>query len=186
MTSKDDEIIKYAKEASSWNQEDLKEVKYHNDPTIGYAEKIKPMSEYLEETPEDWEENSNSIIPNGPLYVKSKNNKIIPDGPVYFKEEEMNKADNEQLKEDVDDSDYSDEYLNMYEEEPREWYSFLNPCSSYSMDFLSLYKNVVSSVWRVFTADTDCACCLGTRLLGVVVAMFLIGRHAGRHEKDNQ
>lgn len=45
------------------------------------------------------------------------------------------------------------------------WYYAFNPCDIDRKKFLAPLGDTLATVWDTFTAFTDCACCLGTRLV---------------------
>lgn len=51
----------------------------------------------------------------------------------------------------------------------------LNPCMNTRMRILAPIGDAVAMLWDAFTAFTDCACCLGTRLIILTLLSFYLG-----------
>lgn len=51
----------------------------------------------------------------------------------------------------------------------------LNPCDYDRYRGLSAFGDGVAKVWNLFTAGTDCPCCLGFRLFGALLLAGGIG-----------
>lgn len=51
----------------------------------------------------------------------------------------------------------------------------LNPCMNTRMRILAPIGDALAALWDGFTAFTDCACCLGTRLALVIALAFYAG-----------
>lgn len=51
----------------------------------------------------------------------------------------------------------------------------LNPCMNTRLRFLAPIGDALAALWDGFTAFTDCACCLGTRLAIALVLAFYLG-----------
>lgn len=50
-----------------------------------------------------------------------------------------------------------------------------NPCMNTRMRILAPIGDALAALWDGFTAFTDCACCLGTRLALVIALAFFAG-----------
>ena len=51
----------------------------------------------------------------------------------------------------------------------------LNPCDFERLPVLAPVGDALASLYAAFTANTDCPCCLGGRLVGVAVAGVATG-----------
>ena len=51
----------------------------------------------------------------------------------------------------------------------------LNPCDVDRFEPLSAVGDALALVWDALTHGTECACCLGARLLAVTAAAFGLG-----------
>lgn len=51
----------------------------------------------------------------------------------------------------------------------------INPCDIDRLRFLAPLGDALAALWDGFTAFTDCACCLGTRLALVIALAFFAG-----------
>lgn len=49
----------------------------------------------------------------------------------------------------------------------------LNPCDVERYGFLAVAGDMLAALWDVFTARTTCACCLGMRLISLIVLTAL-------------
>lgn len=51
----------------------------------------------------------------------------------------------------------------------------INPCDIDRLRILAPIGDALAALWDGFTAFTDCACCLGTRLAFVIALAFYAG-----------
>lgn len=51
----------------------------------------------------------------------------------------------------------------------------VNMCDIDRLQFLAPLGDAVATLWDAFTAFTDCACCLGTRLIILTLLSFYLG-----------
>lgn len=60
--------------------------------------------------------------------------------------------------------------------DPDRWYHKINPCDYARIRLLAPVGDLLAQVWRVFTYDTECPCCLGARLVVYTALVATVAR----------